>query len=41
MLEYFCLFLSASYVAKSRAYDRMNPIAIVNLHLSERVPGAL
>ena len=41
MWDYFCLFLCAGDVAKSRACDHVNQIVIVDLHLSEGVRGVL
>ena len=35
MWDYLCLFLCTGDVMKSGAYDRMNQIGIINLHLGE------
>ena len=35
MWDYFCLFLCAGDVAKFVAWDCINQIAIIDLHLSE------
>ena len=41
MWDYFYLFLCAGDVAKFGVCDCMNQIAIINLHLSEGLRGAL
>ena len=41
MWDYFVCFLCIGDVAKCGVCDRVNQITIVDLHLSERVRGAL
>ena len=41
MWDHFCLFLCVDDVAKCGMCNRVNQIAIVDLHLTEGVRGAL